>query len=191
MGQTTSDQAPKVQSDKPRRETFKYIPKAPYKIIKILANHNIFTIEIPDDSMTCGWLLSEVIRNYKNEGVIAALRTKENLDILDEYLLRFEKSLKPFADHEMLTAYFSEDCEDIGIGRFNFLKVIGVGKDSKVVLSRKKDTGILYAIKIIEKSEVRRNERLAQVMAERNVLSQVSHPFIAKLHWACQSVFFI
>ncbi|OMJ68672.1 hypothetical protein SteCoe_33813 [Stentor coeruleus] len=186
MGQSTSNQELRVQSEKPRRDTSKYNPYQ-NKIVKIIANHSIITIEIPDDSMTCGWLLSEVIRHYKNEGSIAALRTKESLDILDEYLLRFEKSLKPFSSYEMLTAYFSEDCDDVGIGRFNFLKNIGIGKYSKVVLSRKKDTGILYAIKILEKQEVEKNNRLEQVIAERNILAQISHPFIVKLHWACQS----
>lgn len=190
MGQSASNQELRVQSEKPRRETSKYNPHQ-NKVIKIIANHSIITIEIPDDSMTCGWLLSEVIRHYKSEGSIAALRTKEGLDILDEYLLRFEKSLKPFSSYEMLTAYFSEDCDDIGIGRFNFLKNIGIGKYSKVVLSRKKDTGIMYAIKILEKQEVEKNNRLEQIIAERNILTQISHPFIVKMHWACQSVFFI
>jgi serine/threonine protein kinase len=68
------------------------------------------------------------------------------------------------------------------------LKVIGKGGFSKVFLVRKKDSGLLFAMKVMEKSFVMNDGKFRQVMCERQIMETLNHPFIVKLHWAFQSV---
>ena len=71
---------------------------------------------------------------------------------------------------------------------FQLLKVIGKGGFSKVFLVRKKDTGLLFAMKVMQKSFVMTDGKFKQVMSERTIMESLNHPFIVKLHWAFQSV---
>jgi serine/threonine protein kinase len=68
--------------------------------------------------------------------------------------------------------------------------VIGRGGFSRVVLARKKDSGRLYALKIMKKHRIFREKKLKPIMSERNIMDMLKtkHPFIIKLHWAFQSV---
>lgn len=61
-----------------------------------------------------------------------------------------------------------------------------------MVLARKKDTGRLYALKIMKKGRIFREKKLKPILSERSILELLSakHPFIIKLHWAFQSVRF-
>ena len=55
-----------------------------------------------------------------------------------------------------------------------------------MVLARKKDSGRLYALKIMKKHRIFREKKLKPVMSERNIMELLNtkHPFIIKLHWA-------
>jgi hypothetical protein len=185
MGQTptTHSNHPLPKTQKPRKSHLGPIHK-----LTILTPSSNYPIEITESSMTCGWLLSETIRTYKGNRTIVALKTTDDLDILDDWLLRFEKSLKPFKSVNELMAVFAESCSEIEIQNFRFIKTIGKGRASHVALCRKNNSGVLYAVKIVEKKEVFENCRLEQVINERNILSQISNVFINKLHWAYQSV---
>jgi serine/threonine protein kinase len=68
--------------------------------------------------------------------------------------------------------------------------VIGRGGFSRVILVRKKDSGRLYAMKIMKKNKIMREKKLKPILSERKVLEKIKHPFIIKLHWAFQSVKF-
>jgi len=59
----------------------------------------------------------------------------------------------------------------------------------KVYQARKKDTGRIYAMKVIRKRLARKNNISNHVISERNILKNVSlgHPFIANLYWAFQT----
>jgi len=56
-----------------------------------------------------------------------------------------------------------------------------------VILCRKKDTGRLYAMKILKKSKIIREKKTKPIISERQVLEQIDHPFLVKMHWAFQS----
>ncbi|KAJ8673508.1 hypothetical protein QAD02_004770 [Eretmocerus hayati] len=72
---------------------------------------------------------------------------------------------------------------------FELLKVLGQGSFGKVFLVRKtvgKDSGTLYAMKVLKKATLKVRDRLRTKM-ERNILVDVEHPFIVRLHYAFQS----
>lgn len=48
---------------------------------------------------------------------------------------------------------------------------------------------MLYAVKVMNKRHVLKEEKVQQVLTELNILTQLSHPFIINLHYAFQSVF--
>ncbi|XP_044756566.1 ribosomal protein S6 kinase 2 beta isoform X2 [Coccinella septempunctata] len=74
-------------------------------------------------------------------------------------------------------------------GQFELLKVLGEGSFGKVFLVRKvvgSDAGMLYAMKVLRKATLRVRDRYRTKM-ERNILVDVEHPFIVKLHYAFQT----
>ena len=64
------------------------------------------------------------------------------------------------------------------------IKVIGKGGFSRVILSRKKDTGRLYAIKVMSKNKIINERKIRPILSERSILQTLDHPFVIKLHWA-------
>ncbi|CAG9314639.1 unnamed protein product [Blepharisma stoltei] len=158
------------------------------KIFRIKINSDLIAIPIIEDSLTCGWLFSEVIRKYNSEAQIVALRTKNNLEIIDAWLGSYDRPLYPISDEEELFAVFKEEVKgEIDWSHFNHIKLIGKGGFSKVTEVRKKDTGKLYAIKTMSKEFVINEDKVRQVLAERNIMINSSHPFIIELHWAFQT----
>ena len=77
--------------------------------------------------------------------------------------------------------------KDISIDDFEQMRVVGRGGFSRVILARKKDTGRLYAIKILRKDQLVNENKIKPILSERRVLEQLDHSFVIKLHWAFQS----
>ena len=76
----------------------------------------------------------------------------------------------------------------VTIDSFELGNVLGDGGSCCVVLARKKDTGQLYAIKVVAKTFALDSDvRMKRTLAERRILAKVSHPFVVTLHWAFQS----
>lgn len=70
---------------------------------------------------------------------------------------------------------------------FDLLKVIGQGSFGKVMQVRKKDTGRIYAMKIIRKANIVERDEVEHTIAERNVLAKINHPYIVNLKFAFQT----
>ncbi|CAB1120572.1 unnamed protein product [Ectocarpus sp. CCAP 1310/34] len=73
------------------------------------------------------------------------------------------------------------------IDDFSSLRVLGKGSYGKVVLVRRKNTGVLYAMKILKKGDVVRKRQVERTKIERRVLGNVEHPFLMRLHYAFQT----
>ena len=56
-----------------------------------------------------------------------------------------------------------------------------------MVLARKKDSGERYAIKIINKDFVIHEDKVSQILNEKNILVRVSCLFIVNFHWVVQT----
>ncbi|XP_024085925.1 ribosomal protein S6 kinase 2 beta-like isoform X2 [Cimex lectularius] len=73
--------------------------------------------------------------------------------------------------------------------QFELLKVLGQGSFGKVFLVKKivgADSGTLYAMKVLKKATLKVRDRMRTKM-ERNILVDVRHPFIVRLHYAFQT----
>ncbi|KAL1435947.1 hypothetical protein MTO96_010711 [Rhipicephalus appendiculatus] len=73
--------------------------------------------------------------------------------------------------------------------QFKLLKVLGQGSFGKVFLVKKimgPDAGTLYAMKVLKKATLKVRDRLRTKM-ERDILAEVRHPFVVKLHYAFQT----
>ena len=55
-------------------------------------------------------------------------------------------------------------------------------------LVRKKDTGKLYAMKTLSKQKIKRDNKVENIMNEREILHKVSHPFLIQMKHAFQNV---
>jgi serum/glucocorticoid-regulated kinase 2 len=67
---------------------------------------------------------------------------------------------------------------------FEQLKVIGRGAFSRVILVRKKDTGRLYAMKIMKKEKLLREQKIKPILNERQIMHKLIHPFVVRLYWS-------
>ena len=64
------------------------------------------------------------------------------------------------------------------------ISVIGKGSYGKVMLVKKRDTGVLYALKVLKKAEIIRRNQVEHTMTERRILENVNHPMIVKMDYA-------
>lgn len=59
----------------------------------------------------------------------------------------------------------------------------------QVVRARKKDSGIVYALKIMDKKFITKENKTAYVKLERIVLDQLDHPGVVRLFFTFQDSF--
>uniref|UniRef100_A0A8C9TPU6 non-specific serine/threonine protein kinase n=1 Tax=Scleropages formosus TaxID=113540 RepID=A0A8C9TPU6_SCLFO len=88
-----------------------------------------------------------------------------------------------------ITQLVKEGSEKADPGQFEIRKVLGQGSFGKVFLVKKivgPDAGQLYAMKVLKKATLKVRDRLRTKM-ERDILVEVNHPFIVKLHYAFQT----
>ncbi|CAG9312446.1 unnamed protein product [Blepharisma stoltei] len=192
MGQPQSHQTLQHQNASKHKHSHRLSdgarPLGSSKTFSILFDSGQVQIKVLDDHLTCGWLLSEVIRLHKGDKQIIGLQTINNIDILDHWLNDFERPLQPFKDNEtFLPVYEKQILKEISTAHFLPIRTIGKGGFSKVIEARKLDSGIIYAIKIMNKSFVINEEKVMQIITERNIMEKVKHPFIVNLHWAFQT----
>jgi len=77
--------------------------------------------------------------------------------------------------------------EKVTMDDFKMLEVVGKGSFGKVILVQMKGTDKIYAMKILSKSTVVQRKQVTHTKAEKNILQQIQHPFIIKLHYAFQT----
>ncbi|KAI7792565.1 putative ribosomal protein S6 kinase alpha-3-like [Triplophysa rosa] len=88
-----------------------------------------------------------------------------------------------------ITHHVKEGSEKADPEQFELRKVLGQGSFGKVFLVKKTvgpDAGQLYAMKVLKKATLKVRDRVRTKM-ERDILVEVNHPFIVKLHYAFQT----
>lgn len=77
---------------------------------------------------------------------------------------------------------------------FELLSTLGTGSFGRVRLARMHNTDSFYAIKIMKKERLLQKKQEVHVRNEKNILSQISHPFIVKFYASFQdknNIFFV
>jgi len=72
----------------------------------------------------------------------------------------------------------------IDVKDFDLLCVIGKGSFGKVLQVRKKDTGRIYAMKVLNKKNILENNELEHTKTEKNILQKLAHPFLVNLNYS-------
>ncbi|XP_062513257.1 serine/threonine-protein kinase 38-like [Corticium candelabrum] len=100
----------------------------------------------------------------------------------------FEKSERRRRQAQRETEFLRLKRTRIGVDDFESIKVIGRGAFGEVRLVQKLDTGHVYAMKVLRKSELLAKEQVAHVRAERDVLAEADNPWVVKMYYSFQDV---
>ncbi|KAM9627257.1 ribosomal protein S6 kinase alpha-3 isoform 3-T4 [Morphnus guianensis] len=130
--------------------------------------------------------------NSVDSGQLTAISRKNGQQIVDEPMgeddinaQTEEGNIKEIA----ITHHVKEGHEKADPSQFELLKVLGQGSFGKVFLVKKisgSDARQLYAMKVLKKATLKVRDRVRTKM-ERDILVEVNHPFIVKLHYAFQT----
>ncbi|KAM3677600.1 ribosomal protein S6 kinase alpha-3 isoform X3 [Ammospiza nelsoni] len=130
--------------------------------------------------------------NGVDPGQLTTISRKNGQQIVDEPMgeddinqQTEEGSIKEIA----ITHHVKEGHEKADPSQFELLKVLGQGSFGKVFLVKKisgSDARQLYAMKVLKKATLKVRDRVRTKM-ERDILVEVNHPFIVKLHYAFQT----
>ena len=82
--------------------------------------------------------------------------------------------------------FVANNIEKIDRNSFHIISLIGAGGFSKVWEVKWKKNGKLFAMKEMSKARIIDRKSVKSVVAEREILSQMNHPFIINLHFSFQ-----
>jgi 3-phosphoinositide dependent protein kinase-1 len=68
----------------------------------------------------------------------------------------------------------------INSGDFKFGKTLGKGAFARVVHGKLKSTGVEYALKILQKSHIKKHDKTHLVMIEKKALANLDHPLVIR-----------
>ncbi|KAK6461404.1 Serine/threonine-protein kinase CBK1 [Scheffersomyces coipomensis] len=133
------------------------------------------------------------LENFYQMSVSHAIeRNQRRLD-LEHKLLTEESGSSEERKNRQLTNLGKKESQFLRLRRtklsledFATVKVIGKGAFGEVRLVQKKDTGKIYAMKTLLKSEMYKKDQLAHVKAERDVLAGSDSPWVVSLYYSFQ-----
>lgn len=122
-----------------------------------------------------------------SDGPMNIIVTPPDLTIRDDIPL----DRLPVIDAESLTNPFGSQLktrtDKMKSEDFDLLTVIGVGRYGKVMQVRHRSTGRIFAMKILRKDQLIQSNQIAHTKTERQVLEDISSPFIISLRYAFQT----
>lgn len=133
------------------------------------------------------------LENYYQMSVSHAIeRNQRRLD-LEHKLMTEERASSDERKNRQLQNLGKKESQFLRLRRtklslddFITVKVIGKGAFGEVRLVQKKDTGKIYAMKTLLKSEMYKKDQLAHVKAERDVLAGSDSPWVVSLYYSFQ-----
>ena len=172
----------------------------------------LVNVKLPEDTgeLDCAWLTEASNAEFKKVGVsmrVVGLLTSRTgssgapgspeSDVHTGWMIDPGSKLDTINLSGELEAVFMRDAlsigstgksSKIGASDFEFMRLLGEGATCKVFQVRRKKTGKMYAVKVMDKDRILGNHRkVEQALTERQVLVEVRHPFIVQLHWTFQT----
>ena len=141
----------------------------------------------------CNMLMFNFIQMLSTQGLLEQQKErKDRRRRLEETLIRCaalsdeerEERRREHAARE--TEFLRLKRSKLGAADFEAIKVIGKGAFGEVRLVQKVDTGHIYAMKVLRKSDMVEKEQLAHVRAERDVLVEADHQWVVKMFFSFQ-----
>ncbi len=121
-----------------------------------------------------------------------SIRSSKSISSAD--LLTLSSSGLSQDDHEvtqihetMLRAEVQPQTRVFSPDDFEVIQLLGKGDVGTVYLAKQKDTGELFAMKILDKMTMFKRDKIKRVLTERDILASVHHPFIVSLHHCFQT----
>jgi len=128
--------------------------------------------------------------NLINQQIERSTRLQKLEDIMEKEGLAEEVKEKKRVEHAMKeTDFLRLKRTRLGLGDFEMLKVIGRGAFGEVRLVQKKDTGHVYAMKMLRKKDMMEKEQVAHVRAERDILVEAENPWVVKMFYSFQDLY--
>eukprot|EP00092_Neocalanus_flemingeri_P014220 GFUD01015340.1.p1 GENE.GFUD01015340.1~~GFUD01015340.1.p1 ORF type:complete len:529 (+),score=110.10 GFUD01015340.1:317-1903(+) len=131
------------------------------------------------------------LENYYNNLISQHKERRDRLKRLEESLN--ENGLSETVIAERRNQHAAKETEflrlkrsRLGVDDFEAIKVIGKGAFGEVRLVQKIDTGHVYAMKILRKSDMVEKEQVAHVRAERDILVEADHQWVVKMYYSFQ-----
>ena len=129
------------------------------------------------------------LENYYSNLVAQHLERQQRLTRLEESmkgLSEEQKEQKRNQHNQRETEFLRLKRARLGVEDFEPFKVIGRGAFGEVRLVQKKDTGHVYAMKILRKADMVEKEQVAHVRAERDILVEADHQWVVKMYYSFQ-----
>ncbi len=144
------------------------------------------------DKLTVDWLFDSYLKSQLKApnfdmGSVACLRTVQGHINFDYALTRPGIALEVFPEYLDLEPYYFESICGVNFEAFHILRLAAVGGFAKVAIVRKKDTGQIYAMKIIDKNQLQGREKEEYIFEEKRILTQLDHPFLVAAFSSGQS----
>lgn len=100
---------------------------------------------------------------------------------------------EPKRSDKLRNRSFSNKFQDIKVSpkSFDKIKMLGQGDVGKVYLVKERETNRLYALKIFNKHEIVKRNKIKRVLTEQEILATSEHPFIVTLYHSFQSEDFL
>uniref|UniRef100_A0A2K5EVV5 non-specific serine/threonine protein kinase n=1 Tax=Aotus nancymaae TaxID=37293 RepID=A0A2K5EVV5_AOTNA len=115
------------------------------------------------------------------------MRQKKLEKVMEEGGLKDEeKRLRRSAHARKETEFLRTKRTRLGLEDFESLKVIGRGAFGELQLVQKKDTGHVYAMKILRKADMLEKEQVGHIRAERDVLVEADSLWVVKMLYSFQ-----
>lgn len=126
-------------------------------------------------------LITQHVERMKRYEQLEASMKEEGLTEAQKVEKRQQRALKE-------TEFLRLKRSRLGVEDFEPLKVIGRGAFGEVRLVQKRDTGHVYAMKILRKADMLEKEQVAHVRAERDILVEADHQWVVKMYYSFQDV---
>lgn len=149
------------------------------------------SIRFSDHTLDKATKAKVTLENYYSNLVTQFGERKQRLakleaQLKDESLTEAQRQEKRLQHAQKETEYLRLKRLRLGVEDFEALKVIGRGAFGEVRLVQKKDTGHVYAMKVLRKADMLEKEQVAHVRAERDVLVEADHQWVVKMYYSFQ-----